>query len=124
MTDQNWLLQLQRGDHREDVVRSPLRGVPGGWVVRGADTAPRHGIHAKRVGQLGREVVVDVASLVAADEHDRASDASPIEHLQANARVDGDESNLMRGWVTPGGTSLPINRRCANVGHDCAEYSK
>ena len=58
--NENRLLHADGADHLEDVVGPALRVVSGRRVIRGADAAPRDGVHVKLIGQFRRDVIVDV----------------------------------------------------------------
>jgi hypothetical protein len=44
---------------------------------------------------------------IATNKQYRSSRAAPIEHLQSDGRIDGDEPHLMRRWIVPGSAGLP-----------------
>jgi hypothetical protein len=105
--DQNWPLHTDCVNDLEEVVGPALRIVSRRRVIRGADTTPGEGVHPKPIGQLRRDLIVDMPGEVAPHKYNRSSGSAPIQHLQSNGRRDGDEPHSVRRRIAPDRPGLP-----------------
>ena len=112
VADQDRLPHLELVDDFEDIVGATLRAVAGRRVIGRADAAPGDGVDVEPIGQLRRDVVVDMGRQVAADEDQRPPRPAPVEDFEADGSIDGDEPDLMRRRIAPLGLLLGISGVC------------
>ena len=84
VADEDRLPHLELVDNLEDIVGATLRAVARRRVIGRADAASGDGVDVEPIGQLRRDVVVDVGRQVAADEDQRPPRPAPVEDFEAD----------------------------------------
>ena len=100
MTDQDWLrqawlIQMQGSDDGKDIVAQAVGRiivVVGRRIAGLAKAAAGDAVRMIFAGKFGRELVELVRGVAqSAEEDERPASATPIEHFELDARLDGDK---------------------------------
>src|SRR5215471_21384782 len=113
MSNQDRLLQLQRVDHRYNVVAQAV-----GWMIGAGITGRTEPTACNTVDLVGGreprcELVEYVRCVPASGQQDhRPAGSAPIEYFQPHVFGDRYKLHGMGGWILPRGGLLAVKRLC------------
>ena len=100
VSDKDRLAQMQGVHDGKNIVAETVGRiivVIGSGIAGLAKAATGNAVHVVLAGELRREVVINMRGVAqTGEENKRASAAAPIEHLEVDAGLDGDEPH--RVW--------------------------